>query len=234
MTPRIEGCWGGEGSGQCAAGCVSARGRGQECAEGTYGDVDHFQPVRVADQVVGEHDSSLQAGVGPFPGVWVGNIEAGDSDSLDLVALFGDEALDDLLVSIVEDRGHGGGGVGWAQPWAGLVESEKGRGQTGVVDSRGWCLLLAQWPKLSCSAAGVACPLFNLHLRAVDGDSSGTSTVGSRWIGLGARESRIICTRENERLTVKPSHSQWIVVESDVSVKGGERRSKGRNRLRMR
>lgn len=35
--------------------------------------------------------------------------------------------------------------------------------------------------------------------------------------------------KQRERVTVKPN--QWIVVESDRSVKGGEPRSRGRNRI---
>lgn len=79
----------------------------------TYRNVDHLQPVCVANQVVGEHDSPLQAGVGPFPGIArVGNVKTSNCDSLDLVALLGDEALDSLLVLVVEDRRHRGRSVG--------------------------------------------------------------------------------------------------------------------------
>lgn len=81
------------------------------------------------------------------------HIESSYRDSLNLVALFGDEALDRLLIGIVEDRRHRGRGVGWrnrGREGGGLVESKIGQGQAGIVDSRGWCLPLAQWPALLC------------------------------------------------------------------------------------
>lgn len=35
-------------------------------AKGAYRDVDQLQPVGMSNQVVGEHDSSLKSGIGPF------------------------------------------------------------------------------------------------------------------------------------------------------------------------
>lgn len=83
-------------------------GRG-EGGWSTNRNVDHFQPVRVADEIVGQDDGALETGVGPFGAVGVGNEETGDGDGLNLVGLLGNEALDRVLVIVVEDRRHGGG-----------------------------------------------------------------------------------------------------------------------------
>lgn len=140
MTPRMEGCSRGR-----SASCIYSGHATCPRAQSTYGYVNHLQPVCIANQVVGEHYSSLQAGVRPSSGIGrLSNVEASYCDSLDLVALLGDEALDSLLVCIVEDRRHGGSGLGRrnrGREGGGLVESEMG--QAGIVDSQGWCLLLA-------------------------------------------------------------------------------------------
>lgn len=69
----------------------------------TYRDIHHLEPVRVADEVVRQNYGSLEPRVRPFRGIGIGNVEPGDSDSLDLVGLLGDESLDGVLVVIVED-----------------------------------------------------------------------------------------------------------------------------------
>lgn len=71
-------------------------------------DVHHLQPVSVANEVIRQHNGTLQARVGPFGSVGVGYVEPGDGDGLDLVGLLGDEALDCLLVIFLENRRHGG------------------------------------------------------------------------------------------------------------------------------
>jgi hypothetical protein len=71
------------------------------------GYVDQFQPERVADQVICEHCSALQPGVGPSVAVRVGNIQLRDGDSVDLVCRLGHGALHRLLVLVRENRRHG-------------------------------------------------------------------------------------------------------------------------------
>lgn len=140
---------------------------------GTYRYINHLQPVCVANQIIGEHHSSLQAGVSPFSCIArVSNVKTSYCDSLDLVALFRDEALDSLLVGIVEDRRHGGSrgvverdGERERKVWdwlrARYGEIQRQQGQDGIVDSRGRCLLLASgrlcWCGVSlvCVAAAV-------------------------------------------------------------------------------
>lgn len=66
-----------------------------------YRDVNHLDPESVADKIVGEDYSALEAGILPFVVVWVGNVQFGDSDSMDLVGSLGHLALDILLVVVV-------------------------------------------------------------------------------------------------------------------------------------
>lgn len=75
-------------------------------------NIYQFEPVGVADQIVGQHNGALQSRVGPFRAIGIRNIELGDGNGLDFVGLLGHEALDGILVVVVEDRGHvcGGGG----------------------------------------------------------------------------------------------------------------------------
>lgn len=75
-------------------------------------DIDQLQPVRVADEVIGQHNGTLEACVVPSRPVGVGDVEAGDGDGLDLVGLLGDMAFDRVLVVVVEDGRH----VGWVGP----------------------------------------------------------------------------------------------------------------------
>lgn len=73
--------------------------------------VDELHPEGVADGVVGQHGGALQTRVRPSRAVRVGDVEFGDGDGLDLVACFGDGALDDELLVFAEDRGHGRGSI---------------------------------------------------------------------------------------------------------------------------
>lgn len=73
-------------------------------------NVNHLDPVGIADEVVGKHHGALQSSERPSRLIRVGNVETGDCDGLDLVALLGDEALDRLLVVVVQDGRHRGGG----------------------------------------------------------------------------------------------------------------------------
>lgn len=75
-------------------------------------DIHQFEPVCVADQVVGQHNGALQAGVGPFCAIGIRNVELGDGNGLNFVGLLRHEALDGVLVVVAEDGGHvcGGGG----------------------------------------------------------------------------------------------------------------------------
>jgi hypothetical protein len=71
------------------------------------GDVDDFEPERVAHEVVGEHDGAGEAGVGPLVArVRVGDVEFGDGDGVDFVRGFGHDSFDDLLLVVGEDGGH--------------------------------------------------------------------------------------------------------------------------------
>lgn len=72
-----------------------------------YRDVNHFEPVGVADQVVSEDYGALHTRVCPFGAVRVGDVEPSDSHCLDLVGLLGDESLDSVLVVIVKYGRHG-------------------------------------------------------------------------------------------------------------------------------
>lgn len=69
----------------------------------TYRDIHHLEPVRVANEVIRQHDGSLEPRIRPFRGTGIGDVEPGDSDCLDLVGLLGDESLDGVLVVVVED-----------------------------------------------------------------------------------------------------------------------------------
>lgn len=71
-------------------------------------NVDHLQPECVPHQVVREHHSPLQPGVGPSVTVWVGDVELGDCDGVNLVRGLGNSALHRLFVLIGENRRHGG------------------------------------------------------------------------------------------------------------------------------
>lgn len=73
--------------------------------------VDHLEPEGISDQVVGQHNGTLQARVGPSVPVGVGDIQLGDGDGVDLVARLGDGALDHLLVLIGQNGRHCGGGL---------------------------------------------------------------------------------------------------------------------------
>lgn len=75
----------------------------------TYRDVDHLDPEGIADQVIGEDYSALQAGILPSIVVWVGNVQLGHGDSMDLVGSLGHLPLDILLVVVVQYRGHSEG-----------------------------------------------------------------------------------------------------------------------------
>lgn len=72
-------------------------------------DVDHLDPEGIADQVIGEDYSALQAGILPSIVVWVGNVQLGHGDSMDLVGSLGHLPLDILLVVVVQYRGHSEG-----------------------------------------------------------------------------------------------------------------------------
>lgn len=93
MTPRLVGCNGS---------AIDYR-QYQE----TYRDIYELDPERVPDQVVGEDRCSLQAGIGPSVPIWVGNVQLGDRNGMDLVVGLGDGPLDRLFVFIGEYRRHG-------------------------------------------------------------------------------------------------------------------------------
>lgn len=69
-------------------------------------NINHLYPVCVSHKIVCQHDGTLKAGIRPFRGVWVGYIEPGDGDGMDLVGLFGHAALDRLLVIVGKDGRH--------------------------------------------------------------------------------------------------------------------------------
>lgn len=96
MTPRLWGC-----IRQSSTLCHGfAR---------TYRYVHHLKPESVANQVVCQHDSALQARVGPSVPVGVGNVQLCDGDGVDLVGRLGHGALHRLLVLVGENRRHCGG-----------------------------------------------------------------------------------------------------------------------------
>jgi hypothetical protein len=69
-------------------------------------DVNQFDPEGVSDQIVGEHSCSLQARIGPFVAIRVGDVEACDGDSLDLVRRFGHCPFDRLFIRLGEHGRH--------------------------------------------------------------------------------------------------------------------------------
>lgn len=79
-----------------AKSCLPAR----SALSRTYRNINHLDPVRVAHEIVCQHDGTLEPGIGPFRRVGVGYIEPGDGDSVDLVGLLGHAALDRLLVVV--------------------------------------------------------------------------------------------------------------------------------------
>lgn len=95
-----------------SAGALYTEPGSLSAARQTYGDINHLEPISVPDEVVGEHDSPLQARIRPFRFVWVSNVESSYRHGLDLVALLGDEAFDGLLVGIAKDGRHRGIAVG--------------------------------------------------------------------------------------------------------------------------
>lgn len=68
--------------------------------------IHHLEPIRIPHQIIGEDDGSLPSRVGPSLPVWVGDVQSGDGNGLDLIGLFWDEPLDGLLVLLVKDGGH--------------------------------------------------------------------------------------------------------------------------------
>lgn len=71
--------------------------------------VDQLQPERVANQIIRQHHSALQAGICPPVPVRVGNVQFRDGDGVDLVGRLGDGALHCLFVLVRENRRHCGG-----------------------------------------------------------------------------------------------------------------------------
>lgn len=72
----------------------------------TYRDVDQLDPERVADQIICEDSSTLQASIGPSLPVRVGNVQLCDRDGVDLVGRLGHRSFDSLLVVVGEDCRH--------------------------------------------------------------------------------------------------------------------------------
>jgi hypothetical protein len=66
-------------------------------------DVHHLDPVGVADKVIRQHDSTLQACICPFRSVGMGYVEPSHGDGMNLIGLLRYEALDDLAVVVTED-----------------------------------------------------------------------------------------------------------------------------------
>lgn len=66
-------------------------------------DIDELEPEGVADEVIGEDDGALEAGVGPAVVGGRAAVELGDGDGVDLVAGFGDGPFDGLLVVVGEN-----------------------------------------------------------------------------------------------------------------------------------
>lgn len=67
------------------------------------GYVHHLQPVRMADQIVGEDNCALYTGVGPFLPARVGDVELSNSDGMDFVGLLRHESLDGIFVVIAQN-----------------------------------------------------------------------------------------------------------------------------------
>lgn len=61
-------------------------------------DIDHFEEEGISYEVVGEHDSAREAGVGPLAWIGICYIQSGDRCGLYLVGAGGDGALDAVLV----------------------------------------------------------------------------------------------------------------------------------------
>lgn len=74
--------------------------------------IHHLEPIRIPHQVIGEDDGALPSCVGPSLPAWVGDVQSGDGNGLDLIGLFWDEPLDGLLVLLAKDGGHSRRGRG--------------------------------------------------------------------------------------------------------------------------
>lgn len=72
-----------------------------------YRDIDKLNPEGMADIVVSQDDSALQAGISPSVGVWICYVELSDGDGEDLVSGFWDDSADCFPVGIGKDGGHG-------------------------------------------------------------------------------------------------------------------------------
>ena len=60
----------------------------------------------MSNEVVGQDDGALQAGVCPLGTVGIGDKKLRDGDGLDLVGLLGHEPLDGVLVVVVQNGRH--------------------------------------------------------------------------------------------------------------------------------
>lgn len=69
----------------------------------TYRHINQFDPESISDQIIGKHRSALKSGIGPFVPVWVGNVQLGDGNSMDLVGGLGHRSLDSQFVVVVEN-----------------------------------------------------------------------------------------------------------------------------------
>lgn len=83
--------------------------------------VDKLDPKCVAHQVVCQHRSTLQACICPVVPVWIGNVQLGDRNGVDLVRRLGYGALHCQLVLVGQDRGHGGGALRMSKRECGFV-----------------------------------------------------------------------------------------------------------------
>jgi hypothetical protein len=64
----------------------------------------------MTDKVIGKYSSALQASVSPSRPVGIGNIQASNGYSMDLVGWFRYCPLDNLFIFLREDGRHGDGG----------------------------------------------------------------------------------------------------------------------------